>query len=129
MKVNGRWIRLIPEDNQKKEKKNIARLKQGAFYELISTRKYENRANKHFVIFLNFPCLTACLLYSVVCLCRCFFFLLVLRLGICVEVDVDKNYYLPTPSLPPYFFFFLLLFFSFYSLFNTSDSYLKSVRA
>ena len=81
---------------------------------------------KHFVIFLNFPCLIACLL----CCLRVSFFLY----SACF-VDRDlcrsgcrQNYYLtspPPPPPPP------LLFFSTHnSLFiNTSDSYLKSVRA
>ena len=51
-------------------------------------------------------------------------FLLVLWLGICVEVDVDIITILPPP--PPT----LSLFFPTHnSLFNTSDSYLESVRA
>ena len=50
-------------------------------------------------------------------------FLLVLWLGICVEVDVDRITILPPPSPLPIFF----LTHNF--LFNTSDSYLKSVRA
>ena len=58
---------------------------------------YENRVSKHLVIFLNFPCLIACLLccllMSFVCLFA--FFLLVLWLGICVEVDVDRITILP----------------------------------
>ena len=55
-----------------------------------------------------------------------FFFLLVLWLGICVELVVDRITILPPPHphLPPYFFFP-----SHNSLFNTSDRYLKSVRA
>ena len=66
-----------------------------------STRSHENRVSKHFVIFLNFPCLTACLLC---CLLVSFLFLLVLWLGVCVEVDVDRITILP-PSLPPFYFF------------------------
>ena len=46
-----------------------------------------NRVGKHFVIFLNFPCLTACLLCF---LLMSFFFGLVLWLGICVEEDGDR---------------------------------------
>ena len=49
------------------------------------------------------------------------FFLLVLWLGICVEVDVDRITILP-PPLPNFFP-------THNSFFNTSDSYLKSVRA
>ena len=48
----------------------------------------------------------------------------ILWLGIRVEVDVDRITILPTP-LPPYFIFVP----THNSLFNTSDSYLKSVRA
>ena len=44
-----------------------------------STWSYENRVSKHFVIFLNLPCL-------------------ILWLGICVEVDVTTP--LPIFSLP-----------------------------
>ena len=33
-----------------------------SYYLLKSTWSYENRVSKHFVIFLNFPCLIACLL-------------------------------------------------------------------
>ena len=76
----------------------------------IYTWSYENRVSKHFVIFLNLPCLIACLLC----------FLLVLWLGICVEVDVDR---ITTLAPPPFFFL------THNSLFSTSDSYLKSVRA
>ena len=55
-----------------------------------------------------------------------FFFWLVLWLGISAEVDVDRITILP-PSLPSLFFFFVVPTHNF--LFNTSDSYLKSVRA
>ena len=92
-------------------------------YVLISIyQSYKNRVSTHFVIFPNFPCLIACLLC---CLLMSFFFsfLLVLWLGICVEEDVDRITILP--SLPPYFFFVPTHNF----LFNTSGSYLKSVRA
>ena len=68
----------------------------------------ENRISKHFVIFLNFPCLIACLLC---CLLMSFFFLLVLWLGICVEVDVDRITIIPPPPpsfLPPSLFLFLI---------------------
>ena len=56
---------------------------------------YENRISKHFVIFLNFPCLTVLFAYVV-------FFLLVLLLGICVKVDLGRITILP-PSLPANF--------------------------
>ena len=52
-----------------------------------------------------------------------FVFLLVLRLGIWVEVDVDKITVLG-PLPPPRFFHS-----THNSFFNTSDSYLKSARA
>ena len=35
------------------------------------TQSYENRVSKHFVIFLNFPCLIACLLYCLLLLLDC----------------------------------------------------------
>ena len=50
-------------------------------------------------------------------------FLLVLWLGICEEVDVDRVTILSPPP-PPYPIIFTQNF-----LFNTSDSYLKSLRA
>ena len=54
-----------------------------------------------------------------------FFFWLVLWLGIFVEVDVDRITISPPPlPLPPNFFVP-----THNSLFNTSGSYLKSVRA
>ena len=53
------------------------------------------------------------------------FFLLGLWLEICVEVDVDRITILPPPPLPPPPYFFV----THNSLFNTSDSYLKSMRA
>ena len=53
--------------------------------------------SKHFVIFLNFPCLIACLL----CCFLMSIFLLALWLGIRVEVDEGRINIL-TP--PPYFF-------------------------
>ena len=81
---------------------------------------YENRVGKHFVIFLNFPCLIACLL----CCLLMWFVLLVLWLGICVEVDVGRITVFP--PLPPSQFLFVPIH---NSLFNTSDSYLKPVRA
>ena len=69
---------------------------------------YENRISKHFVIFLNFPCLTVLFAYV-------FFFLLVLLLGICVKVDLGRITILP-PSLPPCQFLFIP---THNSLFNT----------
>ena len=76
--------------------------------------------SKHFVISRNFNCL----------------FLFILWLGICVDVTVDRiwrisiNYPPPPPSPHPSVLF--VCFFLFHpthsSLFNTSDSYLKSVR-
>ena len=62
-------------------------------------------------------CLLCCLLMS--------FFLVVLWLGICVEVDVDRITIFPPTSVPPSLFCFVP---THNSLFNTSDSYLKSVR-
>ena len=59
----------------------------------------KNRVSKHFVIFVNFPCLIACFLC---CLLMSFFFWLVLWLAICVEVDVDRITIL-TPHPPSLF--------------------------
>ena len=53
-------------------------------------------------------------------------FLLVLWLGICEEVDVDGITILPLPLPPSLTIFFV---FTHSSLFNTTDSYLKSVHA
>ena len=81
----------------------VLRLSTGTLYEIhadIYTWSYENQVSKHFVIFLNFPCLIACLLC---CLLMSFFFLLVLWLGICVEVDVDRITILTSPSPPDFF--------------------------
>ena len=64
------------------------------------TWSYENRVSKHFVFFLNFPCLIACLL----CCLLISLFLLVLWLGICVEVDVNRITILPPPPTFPIFF-------------------------
>ena len=69
-----------------------------------------------------------------------YLFLFILWLGICVDVAVDRisrlsiNHPLPpppfTPSLCSFCLFVLFLFHPTHSsLFNTSDSYLKSVRA
>ena len=76
-----------------------------------STSSYENRVSKHFVIFLNFHCVIAC---SLCCLLMSFF-LPVLWLGICVEVGIGRITTLSPPTHN--------------SLFNTRDSYLKSLRA
>ena len=81
-----------------------------------STWSYENRVSKHFVIFLNFPCLIACLLC---CLLMSFFFGCFVVRVLCRR-GCRQNYYL---NPPPF------LFLTHNSLFNTSDSYLKSVRA
>ena len=92
---------------------------------LISTWSYKNQDSKHFVIFLNFLCVVCCLLC---CLLMSVFFGLFCGQGFWVEVDVDKITILPSalPShLPSLFCFFP----AHNSLFNTSDSYLKSVRA
>ena len=75
---------FFPETKQK-------RLQKGQCYsiirKIISTWSYESRVSKHFVIFLNFRCLIACL----VCCLLMSFFLLVLWLGVCAEVDVDRT--------------------------------------
>ena len=79
--------------------------------------------------------LIACLLC---CLFVCFFALLCLWLGTCVKAaSVDRITLLPLPCLPPSQFFYYFIFILFYFIFvptqntllNTSDSYLKSVRA
>ena len=109
---------FFPETKQNGSKKaNILQLLE----KLCQAGVLKPGFSKHFVIFLNFSCLIACL---VCCLIKSFF-LLVLWLGICAEVDVDRITILP-PSLPPSLCFF---FVSTKILFNTSDSYLKSVRA
>ena len=90
------------------------------FSSLKSTWSYENRVSKHFVIFLNFPCLRACLLC---CLLMTFFFACSVVRDLC-RSGCRQNYYLtlPPPSLPPSF-----LPYGFFpthnSLLNTSDSY------
>ena len=76
--------------------------------------------SKHLVIFLNFPCLIACLLC---CLLMSFVCLFAFWLGICVEVDVDRITILSPPPLPPPHFFP-----THNSLFNTSDSYQFEIR-
>ena len=85
----------------------------------ISTWSYENRVSKHFVISLNFPCLTACLLC---CLLMSIFTCFVVR-GLS-RSGCRQNYYL-IPLHPSLFFVVP----THNSLFNTSDSYLKSARA
>ena len=80
-----------------------------------------NRVSKHFVIFLNFPCLIAWHMITV--LLAYVVFSLVLWLGICVEVDVDRITLFPPPPPPNFFIPTHNCFF------NTSDSYLKSARA
>ena len=89
----------------------------------ISTWSYENRASKHFVIFLNFACLIVWHMFTVLLAYVVFFYLLVSWLGICVEVHVERITILP-PPLPSWSFFPTQN-----SFFNTSDSYLKSARA
>ena len=61
-------------------------------------------ANVHFVIFLNFPCLIAWHVFTVLLAYVVFLFLLVLWLGICVEVDVDRITILLLPPPLPIFF-------------------------
>ena len=66
---------------------------------LISTLSYENRVSKRFVIFLNFPCLIAWHMSTV--LLAYVVFLLVLWLEIRVEVNVDRiTILLPLPIFP-----------------------------
>ena len=73
---------------------------------------YENRVSKHFVIFLNFSCLTACLLCCLFMSCFFFFACFVVR-DLC-RSGCRQNYYLiPPPLIFPYPQFFL----------NASDSY------
>ena len=86
-------------------------------FDLNSTWSYENRFSKHFVIFLNFPCLIACLLC---CLLMSYFFGLS-----CGQGFVQKWMQTELLSYPASLFLFL----THNSLFNTSDCYLKSVRA
>ena len=93
----------------------------------ITTWSYENWVSKHFVIFLNFLCLIAQLLC---CVLMSFVFACFVVRGLC-RSGCRQNYYLsppppPPPSLPSYFFCHYPQF-SLYC--NTSDSYLKSVRA
>ena len=74
----------------------------------ISTWSYENRVSKHFVIFLNFPCLIACLLC---CLLMPFFFFACFVVRDLCRSGIRQNYFLTLPP-SPYFFphprFFLL---------------------
>ena len=61
----------------------------------------KTRVSKHFVIPINFPCLTACLLS---CLLMSVF-LFILWLGLCVDVAVDRISWIsisPPPSLLPH---------------------------
>ena len=90
-------------------------------YMYIPTWSYENRVSKHFVIFLNFPCKIACLLC---CLLMSFVFACFVVRDLC-RSGCGQNYYLPAPPPAPPIFFVP----THNSLFNTSDSYLKSVRA
>ena len=95
------------------------------------------RVSKHLLISFNFACLS---LFTVLFAKFCFFILsylfiylifwgvgggVVLWLRICVEVAVDKISI--QPHLPPSLVFCFVPTLS--SLFNTSDSYLKSERA
>ena len=70
-------------------------------YTCVYTWSYENRVSKHFVIFLNFPCLIACLLC---CLLMSFFCLFCG--GDLSRSGCRQNYYLtpfPIFSLPTIF--------------------------
>ena len=68
-----------------------------------STWSYENRVSKHFVIFLNFRCLIACLLC---CLLMSFVFLACLVVRDLCRSGCRQNYYLtPQPPPPPPHFF------------------------
>ena len=66
--------------------------------ELKYTWIYENRVSKNFVIFLNFPCLTACLLCCLLISCFFFFACFVVR-DLC-RSGCRQNCYLSPPSLP-----------------------------
>ena len=77
---------VTPSPAPPPKKKGRAFRNIGKKYIHISTWSYENRVSKHFVIFLNFLSLIACLLlfaYGV-------FFACFVEVGICVEVDVDR---------------------------------------
>ena len=71
-----------------------------AYFNCKSTWSYENRVSKHFVIFLNFPCLKACLLC---CLLMSFFFLACLVVRDLCRSGCRQNYYIIPPSLPPFY--------------------------
>ena len=62
-------------------------------------------------------------MFTVLFACVVFFSTCFVVVVICVEVDVDRMTMLPPP--PP----LLIVFPTHNSLFNASDSYLKSVRA
>ena len=87
----------------------------------------------HFVISLKFPCLS---LFTVLFACVFFFGCYVVRDLCGIEVTVDRilqiSFY-PTPTPTVVFVFVVVVVFflvpTYISLFNTSDSYLKSVRA
>ena len=97
--------------------------------EYISAQIYENRVSKHFIISLNWPCLS--LFTGVVCLCVSFFCCFVIR-ALCRSGCRQNfaNFYLTPPSLPPSLplcLFVCLFFFSslptiLCSLMNTSGS-------
>ena len=70
------------------------------YYYYISTWSYENRVSKHFVIFLNFRCLIACLLC---CLLMSFVFLACLVVRDLCRSGCRQNYYLAPPPPPPFF--------------------------
>ena len=89
-----------------------------------STWSYENRVSKH-VIFLDFPCLIACLLC---CLLMSFFLALFVFRDLCRSGCRQNDYLTPAPPFPlPIFLPFFVATHN--SVFNTSDSYLKSVYA
>ena len=69
-----------------------------------STWSHENRVSKHFVIFLNFPCLNS--LFIVLFACVVSFFACFVIRGLC-RSGCRQNYYL-TPLLPPFYFFLSL---------------------
>ena len=87
-----------------------------------STWSYENRVSKHFVNLSQLPLSNSLftVLFAYVVVFACFV------LSDLCRSACRRNYYLtpPPPSLPHYFF---VLTHS--SLFNTTDSYLKSVHA
>ena len=85
----------------------------GKFENILVPGVMKSGLGKHFVISRNFNCL----------------FLFILWLGICVDVPPSP----PPPFTPSLCCFCLFVLFLFHpthsSLFNTSVSYLKSVRA